>query len=213
MSKINAKVSRIIFFAIICVLGILVFVYFFNSRENSRAMILTADSYEYEPDAPLAESVLAVEYSPHTEIIPSIFVFITGEIYNPGVFELYYGQRVFEAIDLAGGLTSYANENAINLAAVLFDTQHIIVPHIDDEIEILTQQSPNLAQDSASLLVNINTASSIELQTLPGIGPSRASSIISFRENNGAFASIESIMNVSGIGQSLFDSIRHLITV
>jgi len=138
----------------------------------------------------------------------SIMIHISGEVKTPGVFWLNDGDRVWDAVEAAGGLTPYADQNSINLARVLRDEDHIIIRKIGENVTA----SQNLTT-SHSGLININTANSVELQTLSGIGSATAANIISHREARGGFDNIEEIMNVSGIGERIFENIKDNITV
>ena len=141
-----------------------------------------------------------------------LVVHISGEVVSPGVFELSQGARVWDAVIAAGGLTPYADQNAINLARLLSDEDHIIVFSIKDNMPPAV--SGNAAQNQvADNRININTATNQELQALSGVGPVIAGNIISHREARGGFATIEEIMNVSGIGERIFDNIRDRIRV
>jgi len=145
-----------------------------------------------------------------------VVVHIAGEVNSPGVFELPYGSRINDAVQLAGGVTEYANISAINLAAFLRDAMQIVVPAIGDEVEnVITYEyaaSPiTPAQNSG--LVNINTATGTQLQTLPGVGPVIAQNIIDFREANGWFSSIDELINVAQIGATTLERLRELVTV
>lgn len=148
-----------------------------------------------------------------------IAVHVTGEVNNPGLFYLKSGARIIDAIDAASGATAIADLNKINLAYELQDAQKIYVPSIYDEqiSEYVTDNAGNNVIESSSSqnnkLININTASQNELDSLPGIGASTANKIIDYRNKNGKFKKIEDIMNVSGIGQSKFDNIKSLISV
>lgn len=145
-----------------------------------------------------------------------ITVHIAGRVSEPGVYELPRGARVIDAIEAAGGLLEDAGEPAVNLAAVLEDGM---------KVEVVSQSSTaaSAAADSGgaggipgpstSGLVNINTATQAQLESLPGIGPTIAGRIIEYREDNGPFEMIGDIVRVSGIGPSTFDTIRDLITV
>ena len=148
-----------------------------------------------------------------------IIIHIVGEVVNPGTYELQLGARVQDAVNAAGGVTEYANTRYLNLAAHLRDADHIIVPTIGEDTDVIINalimnSTSNVAPDtSQSGLVNINTALDRDLQTLPGIGPALAGRIIDHREQNGNFASIEEIMAVPRIGNAIFEGIRNLITV
>lgn len=146
----------------------------------------------------------------------SLVIDVDGAVSNPGVYELDADARVNDAIQVAGGLTSEADAAAINRAALLTDGQKVYVPHVGEEVETTagaaTPASPGGASSDASP-VNINTASVDDLDTLPGIGPSTAQAIVDERAQNGAFASIEDIMRVSGIGEKKFEKLKGLICV
>ena len=144
---------------------------------------------------------------------PPLVIDVRGEVLRPGVYELPLGSRVEDALAAAGGLTLKADQTKINRAALLTDGEQISIPSKlatrvigDSTIGIGSTQTP-------SELVNINTADLTALDSLPGIGPALAQRIIDYRDANGPFQSIEEIMNVSGIGQSIFDNIQSLITV
>ena len=145
--------------------------------------------------------------------VKKIQVYISGQVKNISVVELEDtgNLRLIDAVNLAGGLTEFADTEAINLAMPISDGQHVHIP----TKEIVLQDSPkNLpsAHDSGDK-ININTADAEKLTTLKGIGPATAQKIIDYREQNGAFKSIDEIKNVRGIGQKKFDAIKDKITV
>ena len=147
-----------------------------------------------------------------------IQVHVAGAVVRPGLYDLPEGSRVMDAIEAAGGFVAEADKNGINLAARLEDAQLLDVPFVSGYVAeeeqgfvVISEGTPSpLAGEE---LVNINTASLEELDTLPGIGPTTAQKIIDYREANGAFARIEDIVNVSGIGSATFEDIKDLITV
>ncbi len=128
---------------------------------------------------------------------------------------------VQQAIEAAGGFTNDANSAVINLAQPLNDGLQIYVPTIDEEVPTFaTINEPTTTNSTrsetinvSSSLVNINTATKAELETLPGIGPSTAQNILDHRDANGPFQAIEHIMDVSGIGDGRFEQIQDLITI
>jgi competence protein ComEA len=139
-----------------------------------------------------------------------ISVYVSGEVYQAGLYSLPAGSRVNDAIQVAGGFSADANREALNLAESLKDGQQIDVPKLITG----TVTGGNTRSTNPSLiLVDINTASLEQLDTLPGIGPITAQEIIDYRNANGPFAGIEDIMNVPRIGQTTFDKIKDLITV
>lgn len=146
-----------------------------------------------------------------SEVVPTkIFVQVAGAVNKPGVYELKEGSRVYAALEAAGGLTDSADDTDINQASVLEDGQKIYVYTIDERLEEQALQEEAAIDDG---LVDINKASESELTTLPGIGQNKARQIIEYRQANGAFASVDDIKNVSGIGDGIFKQINSLIKV
>lgn len=144
--------------------------------------------------------------------VNDICVSVLGAVLEPGVYIMPGGSRVYEAINLAGGLSETADVNGINLAAILSDEMQIIVPSIEDNLEPVSNIDAN-GNSSDSGKVNINTASLSELMSLTGIGEVRAQAIISHREQNGKFKAIEDIMQVSGIKENSYEKIKDEICV
>jgi competence protein ComEA len=140
-----------------------------------------------------------------------IVVHITGAVPRPGVYALPEGARVQDVISAAGGFLAEANKETINLARTLEDGEMLDIPFMEGFSPVLATEAPVIVEASSEL-ININTASSIELENLPGIGPTTAQKIIDYREQNGPFLSIEDIINVSGIGPGTYERIKLLIT-
>jgi competence protein ComEA len=138
-----------------------------------------------------------------------LVVDLKGAIVQPGVYELEGGARVHELLKMAGGLTSEADELAINLAAPLEDGMVIYIPKKGE----VTDYSQTSHQEQDDGKVNINVALSEELQTLTGIGPSKAEAIIAYRDENGSFKELEGLLEVSGIGQKSFEKLKDEITI
>lgn len=148
-----------------------------------------------------------------TEAGKICYVHICGEVKNPGVYELWDYQRVFQAVELAGGFTENAVTEYLNLAEIVQDGMKLVVPSVD---ELNSGQYTGAAlgkTGTASPKVNINQASKEQLMTLKGIGESRAEDIIAFREERGRFETIEDIMKVPGIKEAAFSKIKDDITV
>jgi len=187
------------------VLVVLAVVYINVLRSEPAFLVIAGDSDEEQP----APATTAAPALPGT-----IVVYVSGHVRSPGVFEFDEGARIWEALEAAGGMTAYADKNAINLADFLVDAQHVIVFGIDDNMppSVLQGDAPDAGM-TAGGLVNINTATHAQLQTLSGIGEARARDIISHRQARGGFATIEEIMNVPGIGEGIFARIRDFITV
>ena len=151
-----------------------------------------------------------------------IAVHVIGAVVRPGLYEFPEGARIQDAIDAAGGLLAEADPEALNLAALLEDGQQVSIPYGAGSEPFPGSNSlgglpgaPTVtpAATNTADLININTATQDELDTLPGIGPTTAKKIIDYRTENGPFLQIEDIMNVQGIGITTFENIKDLITV
>lgn len=144
-----------------------------------------------------------------------IVIHITGAVPRPGVYALAQGSRVQDAISAAGGFLADADKTGINLARALEDGEQLDIPYVTGVSPVLgTEEVPLVTVPaSSSELININTASQTELESLPGIGPTTAQKIIAYREANGPFVTTQDIINVSGIGPGTYERIKDLITV
>lgn len=208
MKKINIKTAKMLLFCSIGIAAIFVVLYINEQRNTAVVLVgMGTEMQSYETEG----SQSAQNEIPETP--QSIIVSVTGEVYSPGVFEFHEGARINDAILAAGGMTPDADPNAINLAARLVDEQHIVVFSFEDNMPPSPQVSSGASGSNADGKVNINTATSEQLQTLSGIGPVTAANIISHREARGGFAAVEEIMNVSGIGERTFENIRDSIIV
>jgi len=138
-------------------------------------------------------------------------VYVSGAVTSPDVYELPTESIIKDAIEAAGGATSKADLDRINLALPVADGQHIYVPQQGEESPPVSPptESSSTTSGQAEGKININTASQSEIETLPGIGPSRAQGII----ENRPYDSIEEIKKVPGIGEVTFQKIKGLITV
>lgn len=159
------------------------------------------------------------ESSSKASVETEVYVDVDGAVARPGVYRLKDGARVSQAIDAAGGLTAEADVTGLNRASKVTDGQKIYVPTVGEQQASLAAGGPEggaaavSGAGASSGLVNINTASAAELQTLSGIGPSMAQSIIDERTQNGAFASVDDLMRVSGIGEKKLAKIKDCICV
>lgn len=149
-----------------------------------------------------------------------IYVDIGGEVNVPGVYEVSEGTRLFQVIEKAGGLTEDADIDVINRAEAVYDGQKILIASYEEsekrsKAQALTASAEQSGVSSAAdeVRVNINTADSVTLQTIPGIGPSKAERIIEYRNTQGRFQSVDDIKNISGIGDKTFENIKKYITV
>lgn len=140
--------------------------------------------------------------------VSEMYVDISGEVNNPGVYEVNSDTRMYEVIKKAGGLTDDADTNQINQADYVEDGEKIIIPSINDESTINSSDSEYNSNSSVSnSLININTASKEQLMEITGVGEVIAQRIIDYRKNN-RFKSKEDLMNVSGIGEATFEKMK-----
>lgn len=144
-------------------------------------------------------------------IIETIFVHIDGAVNSPGIYEIPKGTRVFELIKIAGDETLDADLSKINLSLILKDEQKLLVPFKISSEELVAENIYNKSSKSSTISINYSGVG--ELETLPGIGPAMAQKIVSYREENGYFNSIEEIKNVSGIGEAKYNKIKDYISV
>ena len=190
-----------------------------------------------EPDL-----VVETEATPPSPASPAptpksgITVHVVGAVKLPGVYYLSTEARVYEAIEKAGGGTDQADIHSLNLAAKISDGQQIDVPEIrqipdvkqatpifsaaqeytiptSPDLSVTPQLSTSRSTPSDGSRININTATSQELQTLRGIGPALAQRIIEYRQTSGGFSAVDDLTNVKGIGQKTLEKIRDSITV
>ena len=142
-----------------------------------------------------------------------IIIHIDGAVKIPGIVELESYSRIYDAIEMAGGILEDADLSKTNLAQILTDGQKIYIPKIGEESNSEFQDNDNYNNFDENVRININVASARELQNLTGIGESTANAIIEYRNKNGKFNSIEELMNVSGIGENKFEKIKDRISV
>lgn len=145
-----------------------------------------------------------------------VFVYVCGAVKAPGVYELAGDARVYEAISSAGGTRDDAAAEALNQARVVTDGERIYIPTLEEAQKgIVDGNAPGVTETDGNNKgkLNINTADKEELKTLPGIGDAKAESIISYRESNGHFKSVEELKNVEGIKEGVFNKIKGSIIV
>ena len=138
----------------------------------------------------------------------TVVVDVAGAVRRPGVIELPAGARVIDALDAAGGALPRADTTPLNLARVLLDGEQVLVP-----VRGRSPAVPGAAPAGTSTTVNLNTATVEQLDTLPGIGPVLAQRILDWRTANGGFASVDQLLEVSGIGDATFADLEPLVQV
>ena len=237
------KNKKIICITIIIFLGILYIIVNKSINNYNNEIVTEEDNYlvedtNKEPREQDEELEVVTEEEENieneeVEELEKIYIYVTGEVNNPGVVMLNKGSRIADAISAAGGTTNNANTTKINLVYILEDGMKVNIPSNnelkkDKEFTYITKKSGDLADDSNISesetiekkqkenkidVVNINSATQTELETLPGIGPSIALKIINYRNENGKFSSIEDLKSVNGIGENKFEALKKYITV
>ncbi|PKB72633.1 MAG: hypothetical protein BZY75_06005 [SAR202 cluster bacterium Io17-Chloro-G7] len=188
-------------------------VLFLRSDDNAPIQVLLSTS------TPTPNSLNASNRAA-TALPQEMKVYVTGAVVNPGVYALPPGDRVSDAITAAGGATIDAQKESVNLALRVQDEGHYHIPRLGESLpsaDATTGFQDNQTTGTVALgicdgLIDLNTASVELLETLPNIGQVRAAAVVSYREKNGGFHSVEEITNVSGIGPATYEAIRELAT-
>jgi competence protein ComEA len=141
-----------------------------------------------------------------------IIVDVTGWVHDPGVYEFVTGDRVIDAVERAGGAKPGADLSILNLAAPLTDGTQVVVSK-EGAAGAVGVTGSSTGSTTAGALININTATATEFETLSGIGEVLAAAIVDYRTENGLFTSVDELEDVSGIGPSTLDEIRDQVTV
>lgn len=198
------------------VIGVIAFlalgcVYFLKNDSSDSHTVLTEDFSDniHEDSAEVAEGTVSAVPSP---VRGSIYIHICGEVKKPGVYTFDQEPRVVDVIEKAGGFTKKARQDCVNMAEAVADGTQLVIEAVGKNSKG-GEEEEKTPDKVGSNKVNINTASKEELMTLSGIGESKATQILSYRESNGKFAKIEDIMNISGIKDGVFSKIKDYITV
>lgn len=141
-----------------------------------------------------------------------VCVYVCGAVQTPGLYYLENGKRIGDAVKMAGGMNEDASVDSLNQAELLSDGQMIKVLTLE-ECEYQKQENTDEETGENSGRVNLNTGTLEQLMTLPGIGQSKAESIVSYREEHGKFSSVEEIMNITGIKEGIYNKIKDYISV
>ncbi|HCS60302.1 MAG TPA: competence protein ComEA [Microbacterium sp.] len=136
-----------------------------------------------------------------------LYVHVLGQVETPGLYVLDIDARVVDALAAAGGTLDDADLQAVNLARPLSDGEQLVVPIIGAAAE------DDGASSAGDGLVDLNNADQAELETLPGIGPALAQRIITWRDENGRFNSVDDLLVVSGIGDKVLAGMKDLVRV
>ena len=161
------------------------------------------------------------------------YIYVTGEVKNPGYYKISPDTRIFNAVELAGGFTKNADITSINMAAPLVDGFHVNIEKKGTKKNIINNnarvkipgvaqrpapvtvnsQTQNIKVNNNSGLIDINNASAQELEKLNGVGPAIAKRIVEYRQKNGRFTSPEDLLKVRGIGNAKLEKMRHQILI
>lgn len=202
-----------------------------RQKEEQTGASLEEQNVQTDPD-PKVQTAEQMEISQENTLI---YVDICGAVAKPGVYQMKSGSRLFEVIELAGGLQEDAAVRYVNQARTVQDGEQILIMteaeveealaagEMDSQMKMAQMQGNSVSADmngiqeasgaQASTKININTASAQELMTLTGVGESKANLIIQYREDNGGFSSTEEMMNIEGIGEKTYAKFAENITV
>lgn len=200
-------------------IGLIILYLFLQSNDSSNSTVLPNTIPQEEQIGQLViDENEHNEKEAETHHEQPVIVDVKGAVKFSGVYELTTEHRIIDAIQLAGGYTDEAETRYINHAQKLQDEMIIYIPKKGEDMEQISlvgqavqSTVPNSTVEKSK--VNINTADETELSTLPGVGPSKAQAIISYRDENGSFQTIDDLKNVSGIGDKTFEKLKEFIIV
>ena len=172
------------------------------------ALLIAAVALLTRSDDAAPVQIVAPTAAPASKPAPDIKVQISGEVMLPGVYSMSPDDRVIDAIAAAGGNSPNADLSGINLSKRVQDEARYHVPAIGESAPVTYVSAANSGQGNGQ--IDLNTAPSSELESLPGIGPSLANAIVVYREDNGPFDAVDDVDNVPGIGPKTLDSIRQV---
>lgn len=217
-----SKKWRLIITPIVAIAILSVLLFFPRGQNNNSSEIVSGNSpimnlIEEEPTKAAETSSEQLDQSVPSEPT-TIVVDIQGAVKYPGVYSLVEGDRLIDAINAAGGYLPDAHTKMLNHAMKVRDEFFIYVPREGEEVASPVTEGLHIQQENTSVriddeTVNINLANMQELMTIPGIGPSKATAILQYREENGPFRTVDEIMEVSGIGQKTFEKLEAYISV
>jgi competence protein ComEA len=141
---------------------------------------------------------------------PRLVVHVVGAVKRPGLYRLADGARIADALKRAGGATRRADLSLVNLAAPVSDGTQVVVPKRAPPAPAASSE-PGSEVAPAAGPVHLNTATLEQLDELPGVGPVTAQKIVDYREQHGAFSSVDDLDAIPGIGPARLEQLRELV--
>lgn len=192
-------------------------------------LVLKPSPMPIESSIPLATFPVSTSVGPTAKIT----VHVAGAVEQPGVYKLAPLSRVIDAVTAAGGARRDADLERINLAQLVIDTEQVFIPIRTNRATAPSREPPSVtprhrptttiasgdqstsggSNPQQSPMVNLNSATALEIDALPGVGPATAKAIVDYRRSKGKFSKVEELLNVSGIGPAKFAALRDLVTV
>lgn len=208
--------NKVVVFVMLSLLMILSVVYTWQRQRTTHEFV--------SDDLMKIEETVVSETSESEEILQDIIVDIKGAVKLPGVYQMTTQDRVIDLIEKAGGILANGDTETVNLAQKLTDQMSITILDKNQVQELSTNNGEGIDSANKELQnfwnissqtskIDINTADISQLETLPGIGPSKANAIVAYREEHGSFQSIEDIQNVTGIGAKTYEKLQESIQV
>lgn len=208
--------NKVVVFVMLSLLMILSVVYTWQRQRTTHEFV--------SDDLMKIEETVVSETSESEEILQDIIVDIKGAVKLPGVYQMTTQDRVIDLIEKAGGILANGDTETVNLAQKLTDQMSITILDKNQVQELSTNNGEDIDSANKELQnfwnissqtskIDINTADISQLETLPGIGPSKANAIVTYREEHGSFQSIEDIQNVTGIGAKTYEKLQESIQV
>lgn len=208
--------NKVVVFVMLSLLMILSVVYTWQRQRTTHEFV--------SDDLMKIEETVVSETSESEEILQDIIVDIKGAVKLPGVYQMTTQDRVIDLIEKAGGILANGDTETVNLAQKLTDQMSITILDKNQVQELSTNNGEGIDSANKELQnfwnissqtskIDINTADISQLETLPGIGPSKANAIVTYREEHGSFQSIEDIQNVTGIGAKTYEKLQESIQV
>jgi competence protein ComEA len=151
-----------------------------------------------------------------TTLSADVMVHAAGAVRSPGVYRLRAGARVADLVELAGGPLDDSDLHSLNLAAAVADGERVYVPRLGEAVpEPPAAAGGGAGAQSADAggMVDVNSATAEQLDTLPGVGPATAKAILDERDRRGRFDSVEDLLDVRGIGEAKLEAMRDLVRV